>query len=145
MKLATSFAIGLPPERVFAALVDPVVLQRCIPGCEELKAVGPDTFEARLRVGVAGLKGTYTGKAELRDRRPPESLTLTFDGKGTAGFVRGTAHVRLTPEPSGTRVSSDVDLLVGGVIAAVGSRLIDTAARRLADEFFQRLAAEIGT
>ena len=144
MKLSTSFAIALPPDRVYAALVDPALLQRCIPGCEELKSIGPDMFEARLRVGVAGLKGTYTGKATLRDQRPPESFTLTFDGKGTGGFVRGTANIRLTPEPPATRVSSDVDLQVGGLIAAVGSRLIDSAARKLADEFFQHLAAEIG-
>jgi carbon monoxide dehydrogenase subunit G len=144
MKLSTTFAIALPPDRVFAALVDPAVLQRCIPGCEELKPIGPDTFEARLRVGVAGIKGTYTGRAQLRDVRPPESFTLTFDGKGAGGFVRGTANIRLTAETPGTRVASDVDVQVGGLIAAVGSRLIDSAARKLADDFFQHLAAEIG-
>jgi carbon monoxide dehydrogenase subunit G len=144
IKIASSFEIGLPPDRVFAALVDPAVLRRCIPGCEELKAVGPDTYEARLKIGIAGLKGNYTGKAELRDKRPPESFTLVFDGKGTTGFVRGTAAVRLAAEPSGTRVTSAAEVQVGGLIAAVGSRLVDAAARKLADDFFRQLAVEIG-
>src|SRR5437588_10669398 len=95
--IASSFEIAQPRERVFAALVDPAVLQRCIPGCESLTATGPDQYEARLRIGVAGLKGSYTGKAELRDKHPPESFTLAFDGKGGPGFVRGTAKIRLTP------------------------------------------------
>jgi carbon monoxide dehydrogenase subunit G len=144
MTVATSFDVAQPPDRVFAALTDPAVLQRCIPGCEELKAIGADVYEARLRIGVAGLKGAYSGRAELRDKRPPESFALVFDGKGSPGFIRGTATVRLTPVESGTRVASDAQVQVGGLIAAVGSRLVDAAARKLAAEFFQQLAAEIG-
>ena len=143
MTVATSFDVAQPPDRVFAALTDPAVLQRCIPGCEELKAVGADVYQARLRIGVAGLKGAYSGRAELRDKRPPESFALVFDGKGSPGFIRGTATVRLTPIESGTRVASDAQVQVGGLIAAVGSRLVDAAARKLAAEFFQQLAAEI--
>src|SRR5207249_10060763 len=143
IKLARSSAVSLPPDRVYAALVDPAVLQRCITGCEALKAIGPDAYEARLKIGVAGLKGTYTGKAQLRDKHPPESFTLSFDGKGTPGFVRGTAVVRLSAEPAGTRVTSEAEVQVGGIIAAVGSRLVDAAARKLADDFFRQLAAEI--
>jgi uncharacterized protein len=144
LTLATSFDIAQPPDRVFAALTDPAVLQRCIPGCEELKATGADVYDARLRIGVAGLKGTYSGRAELRDKHPPQSFTLVFDGKGGPGFVRGTAAVRLAPTESGTRVTSDAQVQVGGLIAAVGSRLVDAAARKLAAEFFQQLATEIG-
>ena len=144
IKIASSFEIAQPPDRVFAALVDPAVLQRCMPGCEELKAIRPDAYEARLKIGVAGLKGSYSGKAELRDKRPPESFTLVFDGKGTPGFVRGTARVRLAAGPSGTRVTSDAEVQVGGLIAAVGSRLVDAAARKLAADFFRQLATEIG-
>jgi len=143
MTVATSFDVAQPPDRVFAALTDPAVLQRCIPGCEELKAVGADVYQARLRIGVAGLKGAYSGRAELRDKRPPESFALVFDGKGSPGFIRGTATVRLTPIESGTRVASDAQVQVGGLIAAVGSRLVDAAARKLAADFFQQLAAEI--
>jgi carbon monoxide dehydrogenase subunit G len=128
---------------VFAALVDPEVLQRSIPGCETLVATGPGTYEAQLRIGVAGLKGSYKGKVTLTDERPPDSFSLSFDGKGGPGFVRGTALVRLSDDGAGTRVDSDADVQVGGLIAAVGSRLIEAATRKLADDFFKQLAAEV--
>jgi carbon monoxide dehydrogenase subunit G len=144
IRVESTFDIAQPPDSVFAALVDPDVLRRAIPGCEEFKAVGPDTYEARLKIGVAGLNGTYTGKAELRDKHPPDSFTIAFNGKGSPGFVHGTATVRLSPEPPGTRVMSVAEVQVGGLIAAVGSRLVGAAARKLADEFFRQLATEIG-
>src|SRR5216684_7035638 len=130
MKIRITSIIPAPPARVFAALVDPGVLQRCIPGCESLTAAGPDAYEATLKIGVAGLKGTYTGKAAIRDRRPPESLTLGFEGKGGPGFVRGSAAITLSAEGEGsaTRVACEADVQVGGLIAAVGSRLVEAAA-----------------
>ena len=100
-------------------------------------------FQARLNVGAAGLKGSYGGRIELREKHPPESLTLTFDGQGGPGFVRGATDIRLSIEAGGTRVTSQADVQVGGLIAAVGSRLIDVTVRKLADDFFRRLAAEI--
>ena len=130
-------------DRVFAALVDPEVLRLSIPGCEQFTATGEDTYEARLKIGVAGLKGTYTGRAELGDQRPPESFTLAFEGKGGPGFVRGDAAIRLTEEGAATRVDCDADVQVGGLIAAVGSRLIEATARKLTADFFQHLAGQI--
>ncbi len=143
MKISSSFVLSPPRERVFAALVDPEVLRRTIPGCEELTAAGEDVYEARLKIGVAGLKGSYSGKAELRDKPPPEALAITFDGKGSPGFVRGVAAIRLSTEPAGTRVTCDADVQVGGLIAAVGSRLVEATARKLAGDFFRQLALEI--
>jgi carbon monoxide dehydrogenase subunit G len=147
MKLSLSSMVPAPRERVFAALVDPAILQRCIPGCESLKETAPDTYEATLKVGVAGLKGTYTGKASIRDAHPPESLTLAFEGKGGPGFVRGSAAIALTAEGDGsaTRVACDADVQVGGLIAAVGSRLVEAAAKKLAADFFQQLSQELQT
>jgi len=132
----------VPAERarVFAALVDPEVLRRCIPGCEELAALGDDTYQATLKIGVAGIKGSYVGKAELRDKQPPDSFTIRFDGKGGPGFVRGTAAIRLTGDAATTHVTADADVQVGGLIAAVGSRLIEAAAKKLAVDFFRQLA-----
>jgi len=143
MKISTSYVLSSSRERVFAALVDPEILQRSIPGCEELRLVEEDTYAARLKIGVAGLKGSYTGTARIRDKRPPDALTLAVDGKGAPGFVRGTANIELSVDPAGTRVTCDADAQVGGLIAAVGSRLIETTARKLTDEFFQRLASQI--
>ena len=98
MKLTSHASVPAPRSAVFAALVNPEVLQRSIPGCEALVATGPGTYEAQLRIGVAGLKGSYKGKVTLTDERPPDSFSLSFDGKGGPGFVRGTALVRLSLE-----------------------------------------------
>jgi len=143
VKLALSSTVAAERERVFAALVDPAVLQRCIPGCESLTATGGDAYAATLKVGVAGLKGTYTGRAAITNKQPPDSLTLSVDGKGGPGFVRGSAVLALTDDGSGTRVECDADVQVGGLIAAVGSRLVEAAARKMADDFFRQLAIEI--
>jgi carbon monoxide dehydrogenase subunit G len=106
-------------------------------------ATGPDTYDVTLKIGLAGMSGVYKGHAAVRDARPPDSLTLAFEGKGGPGFVRGTAAVALTEENGSTRVASNADVQVGGVIAAVGSRLIDAAARKLSEEFFSRLSREL--
>ncbi|HEY2908304.1 MAG TPA: carbon monoxide dehydrogenase subunit G [Vicinamibacterales bacterium] len=143
MKVATTSRIHASRDAVFAALIDPAVLQRTIPGCESLVAVGEDDYEAVLKMGVAGLKGTYTGTAQIREKYPPESLRLSFAGKGSPGFVRGSAAVRLSEDDGFTVVASEADVQVGGLIAAVGSRLIEAAARKLSDDFFNQLAREI--
>ncbi len=152
IKIAASFDVAAPLERVFATLIEPSVLRRCIPGCEELKAIGSDTFEATLKIGLGGIKGRYVGRAELRDKQPPHSFTLTFDGKGTTGFVRGTARVQLAAasapdaDPNAgarTRVTTESEAQVGGAIAAVGSRLIEATAKKLSADFFRQLEAEI--
>ncbi len=139
MKLALVHTLAADRERVFDALVDPAIIRRCIPGCESMVASGPNTYDATLRVGVAGLKGTYTGRTTIANQQRPDSLTLGVEGKGAAGFVRGTAAVVLASEGDGTRITCDADVHVGGVIAAVGSRLIEAAARKMAAEFFEAL------
>ena len=144
MKITTSSVINADRARVFAALTDPAILQRAIPGCESLTAIGPDAYEATLKIGVAGLKGSYKGNASIRDKYPPDSLTLTFEGKGGPGFVRGSAAITLVEEQAGsTRVETTADVQVGGLIAAVGSRLIEATARKLADDFFRQLSAVV--
>ena len=143
MKLTTAAVIPATRDRVFAALVDPGVLHRCIPGCESMAATSAESYEAVLKIGVAGLKGRYVGKASIRDKVPPESLTLSFEGKGGPGFVRGTASIVLSDEGGGTRVVCETDVQVGGLIAAVGSRLVEAASKKLADDFFQRLSAAL--
>jgi carbon monoxide dehydrogenase subunit G len=143
MTLKTTSIVPAPAARVFQALTDPETLRRVIPGCETMVATGPDTYDVTLKIGLAGMSGVYKGHAAVRDARPPDSLTLAFEGKGGPGFVRGTAAVALTEENGSTRVASNADVQVGGVIAAVGSRLIDAAARKLSDEFFSRLSREL--
>jgi carbon monoxide dehydrogenase subunit G len=143
MKINVSQVIPADRARVFAAFTDPAILQRAIPGCESLTETGPDAYEATLKVGIAALKGTYTGKAAVRDKHPPESLTLTFDGKGAPGFVRGSAAITLVDAEGSTRVDAVADVQVGGLIAAIGSRLIEATARKLADDFFRQVSQQL--
>ena len=146
MKFVLESTVNADRERVFAALVDPAILQRCIPGCESLTSTGDDAYAATLKVGVAGMKGTYTGKAAITNKQPPDSMTISLDGKGGPGFVRGSAAHAFSadgPDGKGTRVACDADVQVGGLIAAVGSRLVEAAARKLADDFFRQLAREL--
>ena len=143
MKLTLSSVIPADRERVFAALVDADILRVVIPGCESLEATGTDTYAVTLKVGAAGLKGTYKGKAAVRDKHPSDSLTLTFEGAGAPGFVRGSAAIALSEEGEGTRISSEADVVVGGLVALVGSRLIEATAKKLSEVFFGQLAREL--
>ena len=140
MKLQGTHAIAAPPTRVFEALTDPAILQRAIPGCEKLEKTGEDEYNAHLKIGLAAIKGSYVGKVRLTDRQPPHKFTLHMEGKGAPGFVKGTTRVELQEESPGTKLSYTADVRVGGLIAAVGSRLIEAAAKKLSDEFFKKFA-----
>lgn len=144
MKLAATYQFAASRETVFAALNNPDVLRNAIEGCEELVPIGEDTYEARVRIGLAAIKGSYKGKVQLKDKKPPESFTLVMEGKGTGGFIRSTARVELTEAEGGTRLRAEGDATVGGIIAAVGSRLIEGAARKMMTDFFRKLATQIG-
>ena len=143
MKLTASYTIGAPREKVFAAITDPAVLQRCIDGCEKMAKTGEDSYDAHLRIGVAGLKGNYVGKVQLKDQKPPESYTLILEGKGGPCFVKGTAQIQLAEKGGQTELSCHADAQVGGMIAAIGSRLIEATAKRMMDEFFKKFAQQV--
>jgi uncharacterized protein len=143
MKFAIAHTFAATPDRVFAAIIDPEVLQRCIDGCEKLVKTGEDAYDVHLKVGIAGMKGSYGGKVQITAKRPPESLTLALEGKGPPGFVKATAQLRFVATEEQTQLSGDADATVGGLIAAVGSRLIEAVAKKMMTDFFTRLAAEI--
>jgi len=138
--------LPVPLQTAWDALNDPAVLQRCIPGCESITAAGDHAYEVAMTAAVGPVKARFKGRMELTDIAPPRSYTLHFDGQGgAAGFGKGNAQVELLPEgPTVTRLSYTANAQVGGKLAQIGSRLIDGAARKLADEFFQRFAAEFG-
>ncbi len=143
MIIAIAHRLAAPRERVYAALTDPALLQRCIDGCEKMVLTGEDAYDVELKVGVAGMKGTYKGKVRLSSKRAPESLTLAVEGKGLPGFVRGTANLRFSEAGGSTDISGEGDVTVGGLIAAVGSRLIEAAAKKMMADFFARVAAQL--
>ena len=143
MKLTHVQILKAPREKVYAALLDPETLKACIEGCESLTPSGPDGFDAVLKVGIAAMKGVYKGRVEIRDRVPPESLTLKIEGKGAPGFVRSSAKVRLSEKDGGTELVGEGEAVVGGLIAAIGSRLVEVAAKKLLTDFFTKLAARL--
>src|SRR5205085_9074864 len=128
MKLTGTYPLPAAPEKVFAAITNPEVLRQAIEGCEKMVKTGDDSYEAHLKLGLAGIKGSYVGKVLLREIKPPESYSLVIDGKGAPGFVKATARIRLAPKDTGTELNCEAEAQVGGMIAAIGSRLIEAAA-----------------
>jgi uncharacterized protein len=143
MTLDGSHHFKAPRDRVWALFNDPGVLARATPGCERLNPIGPDEFEATLSVGVAAVKGTYQGRLAITDKRPPEGYTLHVEGTGRPGFVKGEGRLSLTEQDGGTLATINAEAQVGGLIAAVGQRLIGAAGRLLMSQFFSALEAEL--
>jgi len=140
VKLTGTYTLPAPREKVFAALIDPSIIQKCIDGCEKMVATGEDSYDAHLKIGVAGLNGSYVGKVQIKDKKPPESYTLVMEGKGGPGYVKGTAKITLS---GNTELRCEADAQVGGLIAAVGSRLIEAAAKKMMDEFFRKFGEQL--
>ena len=145
MKMSGSQVIDAPREAVWKGLNDPKVLQQCIPGCESIEASSPTQMSAKVVLKIGPVKAAFTGAVTLSDIKAPESYRISGKGEGGfAGFASGGATVKLTANsPSETLMEYDVDAQVGGKIAALGSRLIDSTASSLADQFFTKFASLI--
>jgi len=143
MKLQASYTLPVPRQRLWDLLLTPEELQQCLPGCERLTRVAPDTFEATLTIGAAAVKGTYTGRLQILDQEPPSRCRLQVEGSGNPGFLRGEALVRLGEDPSGTAFSIDAEVQVGGLIASVGQRMLAGVGRMLLGEFIKRIEAHL--
>lgn len=145
MEMTGEYRIAAPREKVWAALNNPEILREAIPGCEELKSLSPTELEAAAKTKIGPVSARFKGKVVLSNLNPPESYTLTGEGTGgAAGFAKGEAQVTLVAEGSETILRYAVKASVGGKLAQVGQRLIDGAARKMADEFFDRFAALAG-
>jgi carbon monoxide dehydrogenase subunit G len=142
LKIEGSHKIDAPRERVFAALVNPQVLQKCIPGCEQMEKTGDNRYKAKLTAGVGPVKGVFTATVSLEDIVAPEHYKLVVEGKGQPGFVKGTGELNLKDEGGATEIQYTGDVNVGGLIASVGQRMIQSTANLLAGRFFKSLEAE---
>ena len=145
MAMTMAGTVTLPAERaaVWAALNDPDVLKRSIPGCQELERTGDTGFTATAKVSVGPVKATFKGNVTLSDIDAPNGYTISGEGQGgIAGFAKGGAKVALSDAEggSGTLLSYDVEAQVGGKIAQLGGRLINGVAKKYADEFFANFA-----
>jgi carbon monoxide dehydrogenase subunit G len=142
MKIEGTHEIQAPREHVYAALTDPEVLQRCIPGCESLEKIGENLYAATLKAGVGAIKGTFKGEVRLEDMRPPEHYRIVVEGKGGVGFAKGLADFDLEEKNNATVIKYSGELQIGGTIAGVGQRMIQGAAKMMASRFFTTLEAE---
>jgi uncharacterized protein len=137
VKVAGSYTLAMPQERAYELLQDPAILAQCIPGCERLEKIGPDEYAMKMKMALAAVSGSFDGKVSIADQQPPNSFRLLVEGTGKIGWMKGGGLLTLS---DGTEVKYEGDVQVGGTIAAVGQRLVDTTAKMLIKRFFERLA-----
>lgn len=144
MELEQERTLPLPRDTVWEALNDPAVLQACIPGCESFERVDDNSYDAVVRTRIGPVSARFRGRVTLTDLQPPESYSMSFDGQGgQAGFVKGSAAVTLARTNEGCTVSYTAKATLGGKLAQLGSRLVDGAARKTANEFFDNFVAHM--
>eukprot|EP01012_Entosiphon_sulcatum_P060464 TRINITY_DN85446_c0_g1_i1.p2 TRINITY_DN85446_c0_g1~~TRINITY_DN85446_c0_g1_i1.p2 ORF type:complete len:148 (-),score=36.31 TRINITY_DN85446_c0_g1_i1:24-467(-) len=137
MDMSGEERIAAKREVVWAALNNPEILKACIPGCQNLDMSSPTEMSATVKIKVGPVSATFSGEVTLSDLNPPEGYKISGEGKGgIAGFAKGGAEVKLTEDGDGTILSYTVDAQIGGKLAQLGSRLIDSSAKKLAAQFF---------
>lgn len=145
MDITGQYRIAAPREVVWAALNDPDVLRRCIPGCKELERKSDTEFTAKVTLKIGPMNTNFTGAVTLQDLDPPKGYTISGHGQGgAAGFAKGSAHVTLAEDADHTILDYTAKADVGGKLASLGGRLIQATSKKLADEFFGKFAAELG-
>jgi carbon monoxide dehydrogenase subunit G len=144
MKIAGEQTLSAPRQRVWNLFNDPNRLSKLIPGCEKLDIISPTEYAGTLNVGIAAVKGVYSGKLKLEDVRPPEHYKMLVDGKGKQGFMRGSGTLDLAAKDGNqTVVTYAGDVQIGGPLVQVGQRMIDSAAKMLIGQFFAAADAEL--
>ena len=139
MKMQGSHTLNAPRDKVWAFLMNPDAIAKVMPGCERLEEVGPDTYQATLKLGIAAVKGTYTGSVQILDKEAPTRYRMLIDGSGTPGFVKGEASIHLQEQDDKTLLTYDADTQVGGLIANVGQRMISGVAKLLVKQSLKKL------
>jgi len=145
MEMTGEQLVPAPQRVVWDALNDPAMLKASVPGCEAIDPIGENQYQVLMVARVGPVSAKFKGKLTLSDVKPPESYSIAFEGQGgAAGFAKGGAQVRLAPEGDKTKLSYDVKASVGGKLAQIGSRLVDAAARKVADDFFRNFNEKVG-
>jgi uncharacterized protein len=147
MKMQSARFVPAPQDAVWAKLNDPQVLMACVPGCEAMDLIGENQYASKVVARIGPVAATFKSKISMTDIVPPTSYKLSFNGDGgVAGFGKGSADVSLAPHTEngvpGTQLSYDVQAQIGGKLAQIGSRLVDGAAAKMADDFFERFVAQ---
>jgi hypothetical protein len=145
MEMSGEQLIPASQQQTWDALNDPSMLKQCVPGCESIEPIGENQYQVLMVARVGPVSAKFKGKLTLSDIQPPNAYSIDFEGQGgAAGFAKGGARVRLAEEADKTRLSYDVKANVGGKLAQIGSRLVDAAARKVADEFFRNFNEKVG-
>ncbi len=140
MKISGSSTLSADRATVWAALNDPAVLVRAIPGCQRLEVVGSDSYTMTVAAGVGSIKGVYDGQVRLAEHQHPESFQMHAQGAGAPGTIGARVWVTLVEGPDGsTQLSYDADATVGGMIGGVGQRMLTGVSKKMADEFFRNV------
>jgi uncharacterized protein len=146
MAMTMSGEVQLPATReaVWEKLNDPVVLKSCVPGCEQLDKTSDTEFQAIASIKIGPVKARWKGKVRLSDLDPPNGYRISGEGEGgVAGFAKGGATVGLTDKDGGTLLTYNVEAQIGGKLAQLGQRLINSAAKKTADDFFANFAKAV--
>lgn len=145
MEFSGEYRIPARQQQVWDALNDPAVLQACIAGCKQLEKISDTEFTAIVAAKVGPVSATFRGSVCLSDLDPPRSYTLTGQGQGgAAGFAKMSARVALREEQNDTVLTYTASAEIGGKLASVGSRLVQTVAKKNADDFFSAFARHLG-
>jgi carbon monoxide dehydrogenase subunit G len=144
MEITGEYRIAAPRQVVWAALNDPEVLKRCIPGCKDLEKRSDNEFAAKVALKIGPISAMFSGAVTLEDLNPPASYTIVGQGQGgAAGFAKGRAKVELDEQGEETNLSYAAKAEVGGKLATLGGRLIQATSKKLADEFFGTFAQTV--
>ena len=131
-------------DAVWKALNDPQVLKACLPGCESVEQASPEEFRVVIKAVIGPLRARFQGVLRIAEAQPPESCVMHFEGQGGAvGFGKGSSQVKLREMPEGTELSYEAKAQVGGKLAQVGSRLIDSVVKKMADDFFKAFRLQL--
>ena len=143
MKIAGAHLLAVPQERAYALLQDPVVLGKSMPGCDALEQIGEAQYHMKMKMVLASVSGLFDGTVRIADQNPTASFRLIVEGSGKIGFMKGDGLLTLVPVDGGTNVQYDGSVEIGGTIAAVGQRLLDTTSKMIIKRFFDKLSAEV--
>jgi carbon monoxide dehydrogenase subunit G len=144
VKITGTHTLAITQERAYSLLQDPEVLAKAMPGCDQLTRVGPDEYDMKLKMAIASAQGLFAGKVKIEDQHPPESFKLVVDGTGKVGFMKGVGVLHFKPQDGSTEVKFEGEVQIGGMIAGVGQRLVETTAKFIIRKFFEKLSEQVG-
>lgn len=144
MKISGAYTLPFDRETTYNNLHDPTILSKCVPGCDALEKVGEDEYAMKMKMALAAFSGLFTGKIKITEANPPQSFKMLVEGSGKVGFLKGEGLMNLSASSAeSTELTYDGDVQVGGTIAAVGQRMIDTTAKMMIRKFFDKFIEEV--